>query len=60
MLKTELIHVVEEIPGVEGVDDLDIRDEERGVQIEHVRMDPDELPFLIHVHVVEKVRDEIM
>lgn len=60
VLKTELIHTVEEIPGVEGVDDLEIRDEERGVPIEHVRMDPDELPCLIHVHVVEKVRDEIM
>jgi hypothetical protein len=60
VLKTELIHVIEEIPGVEGVDDLEIRDESRGVQVEHVRVEPDELPHLVHVHVVEKVRDEIM
>jgi hypothetical protein len=60
VLKTDLIHVVEEIPGVEGVDALEMRDEERGVQVEHVRLADDELPFLVHVHVVEKVRDEIM
>lgn len=60
VLKTELIHVVEEVPGVEGVDSLDILDEERRVHVEHVRVDEDELPFLVHVHVVEKVRDEIM
>jgi hypothetical protein len=60
VLKTELIHVVEEVPGVEGVDALDILDEERAVHVEHVRVDEDELPFLVHVHVVEKVRDEIM
>jgi hypothetical protein len=60
VLKTELIHVVEEIPGVEGVDSLEIRDEARGVLVEHVRIDADELPHLVHVHVVEKVRDEIM
>ncbi len=60
VLKTELIHVVEEIPGVEGVDALEIRDEGRDVLVEHVRLDADELPHLVHVHVVEKVRDEIM
>ena len=60
VLKSDLIHVVEEIPGVEGVDALEIMDEERGVHIEHVRVDDDELPFLISVHIVERVRDEIM
>ena len=60
VLKTELIHVIEEVPGVEGVDALEIFDESRGVHVEHVRVDDDELPFLIHVHIVEKVRDEIM
>jgi predicted phage baseplate assembly protein len=60
VLKTELIHVIEEIPGVEGVDSLEIQHEERGVQVEHVRVEDDELPHLVHVQVVEKVRDEIM
>ncbi|WP_428268832.1 putative baseplate assembly protein [Haliangium sp.] len=60
VLKTELVHMAEEVPGVEGVDALEILDEERRVHVEHVRVEDDELPFLVHVHIVEKVRDEIM
>jgi len=60
VLKTELIHLVEEIPGVEGVDSVQMLDESRGVSIEQVRLDPDALPHLVHVQIVEKVRDEIM
>ncbi len=60
ILKTEIVRVVEEVPGVEGVDALEILDEERRVHVEHVRLEDDELPFLVHVHIVEKVRDEIM
>jgi predicted phage baseplate assembly protein len=59
VLKAELIHLVEEVPGVEGVDALEIRDELRNVGVEHVRLDDDELPFLVHVQVAEKVRDDI-
>jgi len=59
VLKTELIHLAEEIPGVEGVDGMDIRDELRNVGVEHLRLEDDELPFLVHVHVAEKVRDDI-
>ncbi len=59
VLKTELIHLTEEVPGVEGVDALDIRDEQRNVGVEHLRLEDDELPFLVHVHVAEKVRDDI-
>lgn len=59
ILKPELIHLVEEVPGVEGVDALGLRDELRNVSVEHVRLDDDELPFLVHVHVAEKVRDDI-
>jgi hypothetical protein len=59
VLKTELVHLIEEVPGVEGVDSLEIRDEQRDVGVEHMRLDDDELPFLVHVHIAEKVRDEI-
>lgn len=59
VLKPELIHLVEEVPGVEGVDQLEIRDEQRNVAIEHLRLDDDELPFLVHIHIAEKVRDDI-
>jgi predicted phage baseplate assembly protein len=60
VLKTELIHVAEEVPGVEGVDSLDIIDESSRIHVEHIRVDEDELPHLVHIQVVEKVRDEIM
>ncbi|MCE9573716.1 MAG: putative baseplate assembly protein [Deltaproteobacteria bacterium] len=60
VLKSDLVHLIEEVPGVEGVDALEIRDEQRDVGVEHIRVDDDELPFLIHVHIAEKVRDEIM
>ncbi|HEY1552711.1 MAG TPA: putative baseplate assembly protein, partial [Kofleriaceae bacterium] len=59
VLKAEMIHLVEEVPGVEGVDQIDIRDEQRNVGVEHLRLDDDELPFLVHVHIAEKVRDDI-
>ncbi len=59
VLKAELIHLVEEVPGVEGVDALEIRDELRNVGVEHLRLEDDELPFLVHVIVAEKVRDDI-
>jgi predicted phage baseplate assembly protein len=60
VLKSDLVHLVEEVPGVEGVENCEIRDEGRNVGVEHMRLDEDELPFLIHVHIAEKVRDEIM
>ncbi|HLL21657.1 MAG TPA: putative baseplate assembly protein, partial [Kofleriaceae bacterium] len=59
VLKAELIHLVEGVPGVEGVDALEIRDEYRNVMVEHLRLEDDELPFLVHVHVAEKVRGDI-
>ncbi len=59
VLKSDLVHHIEEIPGVEGVDSLELRDELRDVSVEHVRIDDDELPFLINVHIAEKVRDDI-
>ena len=59
VLKSDLVHLVEEVPGVEGVESLEIRDELRNVGVEHLRLDDDELPFLVHVQVAEKVRDDI-
>ena len=59
VLKSDLVHHIEEIPGVDGVDTLEMRDELRDVGVEHVRVDDDELPFLINVHIAEKVRDDI-
>ncbi|HET6614060.1 MAG TPA: putative baseplate assembly protein [Kofleriaceae bacterium] len=60
VVKSEIFHLVEEVPGVEGVDEVEMLDEERGIHVEQLRLEADELPHVIHVHVVEKVRDEIM
>ncbi|MEZ4401732.1 MAG: putative baseplate assembly protein [Kofleriaceae bacterium] len=59
VLKSDLVHHIEEIPGVDGVDGIEIRDEQMDVTVEHVRIDDDELPFLINVQIAEKVRDDI-
>ena len=59
VLKAELVHLAEEVPGVEGIDSLNLWDEQRNIGVEHLRLDDDELPFLVHVHVAEKVRDDI-
>ena len=59
ILKADLVHHIEEIPGVDGVESIEIRDEFKDVGVEHVRIDDDELPFLINVHIAEKVRDDI-
>lgn len=59
VLKSDLVHFIEEIPGVDGVDSIEIRDEHKDVTVEHVRIEDDELPFLINVNIAEKVRDDI-
>ncbi len=60
VLKTDLIHLVEEVQGVEGVDSIEMSDEERQISVEQLRLADDELPHLVHVRIVERVRDEIM
>ncbi len=60
LIKSELIHVAEEVPGVEGVESLDMFDEDRGIHVEQMRIEGAELPHVVQVRVVEKVRDEIM
>jgi hypothetical protein len=60
VLKSDLVHLVEEVPGVDAVDSLQIFDEDRRVAVEQIRLEADELPHVINVTVVEKVRDEIV
>jgi hypothetical protein len=60
VLKSDLVHLVEEVPGVDAVDLLQIFDEDRRVAVEQVRIEPDELPHVVGVNIVEKVRDEIV
>lgn len=60
ILKSDLVHLVEEVPGVDAVDSLQMFDEDRRVAVEQVRMEPDALPHVVGVNIVEKVRDEII
>jgi hypothetical protein len=60
VLKSDLVHLVEEVPGVDAVDSLQIFDEDRRVAVEQVRIGPDALPHVVGVNIVEKVRDEIV
>jgi hypothetical protein len=45
---------------VEVIDAITIYDEDRRVQVENVRLQPNELPHLVNVAVVERVREEIV
>jgi len=60
VIKTELVQVVEQIPGIPGVDDIVMFDLERGVQVEQLRIEDDQLPFLLNLDIVERIRDEVM
>ena len=55
-----VVHILDELVSVgRPIDGMEIRDELRNVGVEHLRLEDDELPFLVHVHVAEKVRDDI-
>lgn len=58
--KSDLAHLVEEVPGVEVIDAITIFDEDRRVAVENVRLQPSELIHLVNVAVVERVREEIV
>jgi hypothetical protein len=60
VLKSDLVHLVEEVPGVDAVDSLQIYDEDRRVMVEQIRLEADQLPHVVSVTVVEKVREEIV
>jgi len=58
--KTDLAHLVEDVPGVEVIDSITIFDEDKRVAVENVRLEPSELIYLVNVAVVERVREEIV
>ena len=58
--KSDLTHVVEDIPGVEVIDAITIYDEDRRVAVEVVRLEAEQLIHLVNVAVVERVREEIV
>ncbi len=58
--KTDLAHLVEDVPGVEAIDSILIFEVDRRVTVENVRVEPSELVHLVNVAVVERVREEIV
>ncbi len=57
--KVDLYHVIEEVPGVDFVDRIDIYDEDRQVHVDSVRLKDDELVHLVDVEVREKARERV-
>ncbi len=58
--RTDLVHLVEDIPGVDAIDAITIYDEDRRIMVESVRLKSDELPHVVHVAVIERVRQEMI
>ena len=58
--RSDLVHLIEDIPGLEAIDSIAIYDEDRRVLRDSVRLRNDELPFIVNVHVVERVRQEMV
>ncbi len=58
--KADLAHLVEDIPGLETVDDITIYDEDRRVAVESVRLEAGDLVHLVNVVVIERVSEEIV
>ena len=57
--KTDLVHLIETVPGVEAIDAITIYDEDRRIAVESARLEDWELVHLVNVGVVERVREEI-
>jgi hypothetical protein len=60
LYRTDLVHIVEDIPGVEAIDSIAIYDEDRRVMVESVKLKNNELPHVVNVAVVERVRQEMI
>ncbi len=60
VLKVDLYHVVEQVDGVDFVDKIRLRDAERGVEVEQLKLLDDQLVHLVNVTVVEKAHDRIV
>lgn len=59
IVKSELVHLVEGVPGVDRVDSITLIDDARRTPVEHVSLAADELPFLVSVDIAEKVRSDV-
>jgi hypothetical protein len=60
VLKIDLYQVIEDVDGVDFVDRIRLRDEDRGVEVEQLRLRDDQLVHLVNVTATEKAHDRIV
>ncbi|MFN3203007.1 MAG: putative baseplate assembly protein [Bradymonadia bacterium] len=60
VLKLDLYHVIEDIPGVDLVDRIRLFDEDRREEVEQIKVAANQLVHLVDVTVVEKPREEFL
>lgn len=58
--KVDIFQVCETVPGVDFVDKVAIVDLERYAEVDHVRLDDDELPFVVDVEIAERAHERIL
>lgn len=58
--KVDIYHVCQEVGGVDFVDKVTIRDLDSGMDLEYVRLEDDELPFVMQVEVIERAQERIL
>jgi predicted phage baseplate assembly protein len=59
LFKVDLYHVVEEVEGVDFVRNISIYDESQKVDVDQIRINENELPFLVNVEITEKAPERI-
>ena len=59
LFKVDLYHVVEEVEGVDFVRNITIYDENKKVDVDQIRIEEHELPFLVNVEITEKAPERI-
>ncbi len=60
VLKMDLYHVVEDVNGVEFVDQVRLIDEDQGIEVEQIKIGPGQLPYLVDVEITEKAREKLL
>lgn len=58
--KVDLYQVVEEIEGIDFIDKIRIIDLDLKVEVEHLRLNDDELPHLVDIEIIEKAHERAM
>ena len=60
VMKLDLYHVIENVDGVDVVHRIRLIDEDRRIEVDQAKLDPDQLVHLVDVQVVEKPREQFV